>query len=485
MRKSKKILSLAVAVMLCLLACLLPTGASAAEYTPLSGVYEGYYYASQGQTGLTLTILSEERGIFEFYNMPGHTNAKDGSYYVDITYDNGQVYLTGSEWIDHPSGWAFVDFRGTAEDGMYTGTVNNDSSWPFELLQENAAQEELRENLFTHHRYELVDEPLTWREAKAACEAKGGYLACITSQEENDYICQYVKKGTSTYYWLGGTDEAREGVWTWVNGEPWEYNNWASSQPDNGYTGGEDYLGISRGYNSWASAWEWNDFTNTGSSANLGGYICEWDEYSEGSQWATPELEEAVANNLIPNSLIGADMTQPITRGEFAAVAVQLYEQLTGGRAVIASNAHFTDIANDVNRNAILKAYNINAALGVSDTAFAPGDLLTREQMATMLCRVFKRTQWPEWTVAQDDEAKYALDISGTPLFSDDAAISDFARQSVYFMVKSGILSGVGDNKFAPKNTTTQEEALRYANATREQAVVVALRMLKTYDFPS
>ena len=34
------------------------------------------------------------------------------------------------------------------------------------------------------HKYEIFRETLTWEEAKAACEAKGGHLATITSQEE-------------------------------------------------------------------------------------------------------------------------------------------------------------------------------------------------------------------------------------------------------------------------------------------------------------
>lgn len=41
------------------------------------------------------------------------------------------------------------------------------------------------------------------------------------------------------------------------------------------------------------------------------------------------------------------------------------------------------------------------------------------------------------------------------------------------------ITDGVGDNKFAPSNTTTEEEATGYANATREQALLIAVRMVE------
>ena len=46
-------------------------------------------------------------------------------------------------------------------------------------------------------------------------------------------------------------------------------------------------------------------------------------------------------------------------------------------------------------------------------------------------------------------------------------------------MAANNIINGVGNNKFAPKNTTTEEEANGYANATREQALIIAMRMVE------
>ncbi len=476
---AKRILSLMLAF--CLIVCIAPIAGipEAAAADKLSGVYEGYYYAAQGQTGLTLTILSDDKGIFEFYNMPGRSNAKDGSYYVSITYNNGEIVLKGTEWIKHPSGYSYVTLKGTLNGFEYTGKVNSDSSWPFRLLKENQSQQELRESIFNGHRYQSFEENMTWKEAKAYCENQGGYLASVTTPEENTFISGLIANGSKLFYWIGGTDEESEGSWQWVSGEPWDYSEWSDAQPDDS-DGSEEYIGILREETEYLKPNKWNDFPNDGGVENgKGGFICEWDEYSDGSQWATPELQEAARNNLIPDSLIGADMKKPITRGEFAAVAVRLYEQLNNARAVIAADAPFTDIANDVNRNEILKAYNISAVRGISSTKYAASDNLNREQLATMLCRVYKRTQWPEWTVEQDNKNEYALDIGGVTIFADDAQISGFAHQSVYFMVKHGILEGVGNNKFAPKNTTNNEAAIGYANATREQAIAISLRTLK------
>ena len=81
------------------------------------------------------------------------------------------------------------------------------------------------------------------------------------------------------------------------------------------------------------------------------------------------------------------------------------------------------------------------------------------------------------WTIAED--SKYPLEYTKSNTFVDDDKISSWAKDSVYFMNANGIINGVGDNKFAPKNVTSAEEAVGYANVTREQAIIIATRMVK------
>ena len=49
-------------------------------------------------------------------------------------------------------------------------------------------------------------------------------------------------------------------------------------------------------------------------------------------------------------------------------------------------------------------------------------------------------------------------------------------------MAANKIINGVGNNKFAPKNMTTADEANGYANTTREQALTIAVRMLENLN---
>jgi len=101
--------------------------------------------------------------------------------------------------------------------------------------------------------YELISGSFTWTQAKADAEARGGYLASITSQAELDKINTLVP-GFDQNTWLGGTDAGSEGQWRWVSGESWGFTNWGPGQPNNGGAGGsqQNYL--------WAVNGTWDDF---------------------------------------------------------------------------------------------------------------------------------------------------------------------------------------------------------------------------------
>lgn len=436
----------------------------------ITGTYEGWYYANQGQTGLTLTINDDYTGIFEFYNMPGSSNAKDGSYYVKVSQTDNGWRVDGTEWINQPSGYSFVYLDGTLDGDVYSGNVNG-ASWEFVLTKNNESYQEIYNSVYNNHKYEVFTDKLTWQQAKEKCESLGGHLVTINSAGEQEFIEKLLKDYPDNDYIIG-LNRSLDEFGTWVTGEPVTYTNWGEPQPDN-LGGSQDTAvivnGVRKGGSYYIDRFEWDDNGN-GSYP----YICEWETWTDSAEWSTPELQRAAENDLIPDVLVGKDMTAPITRGEFAAVSVKLFEAMTGSKAVMASDCGFTDISSDENRNYILKAYNIGAVNGVSETEYAPGELLQREQLAAMLTRVYKKSEWPEWTLETDDN--YTINYSGVLKFDDDDLISDYAKPSVYFMVKYNVLSGIGNNLFAPRNTTPAEESIGYANATREQAVVMSLR---------
>ena len=197
------------------------------------------------------------------------------------------------------------------------------------------------------------------------------------------------------------------------------------------------------------------------------------EEVFEASDWAQEELARADELGLIPDCLDGADLTRPITRAEFAAVSVKVYENLANGPALPAVTNPFTDTS-DIE---VLKAYNAGITNGTGDgTTFSPNALLNREQAATMLARVFKKVTMPGWSLATDGQ--YPLSYTKPAAFKDDGDISGWAKDFVYFMAANGIIQG-NEGKFMPKAVTPEQEAAGYAQATREQALLIAVRMVE------
>jgi hypothetical protein len=97
----------------------------------------------------------------------------------------------------------------------------------------------------TIHQYKRIDTLMTWNNAETYAESLGGYLATVTSAEENNFIFDKLNTDGVLYAALGGfqpPDTAEPDVgWQWVTGEPWSYTNWGATQPDDAW-GGQDYL---------------------------------------------------------------------------------------------------------------------------------------------------------------------------------------------------------------------------------------------------
>jgi hypothetical protein len=193
--------------------------------------------------------------------------------------------------------------------------------------------------------------------------------------------------------------------------------------------------------------------------------------------WAEGELAEAAAQGLIPDCLKSADLTKPITRAEFAAVSVKLYESLSGAAAQPASADTFSDTKDPE----VLKAFALGVTNGTDAVkkTFEPDTLISREQASTMLTRVWKKLNLSGWTLETDGSfaEEFRTKFAMPDLFADDAEISSWARDSVYFMAANKIVNGVGDNRFAPKTVSSGEETLNFA--TREQALLMSVRTVK------
>jgi hypothetical protein len=101
------------------------------------------------------------------------------------------------------------------------------------------------------HTYRVVATSLiSWNSANAAAQAAGGYLATITSSNENAFIFSliddptyWVQSANGHGPWIGGyqlpNSAEPAGGWTWVpetgstTAQPFTYTNWESGEPNN------------------------------------------------------------------------------------------------------------------------------------------------------------------------------------------------------------------------------------------------------------
>ena len=130
------------------------------------------------------------------------------------------------------------------------------------------------------------------------------------------------------------------------------------------------------------------------------------------------------------------------------AMLVTILYRLSGAEKVEAEHK-FEDVADNLwYTDAIAWAHANGIVNGYSETQFAPNREISRQELAAVIARY---------------AAKYGIELKkadGTA-FADDAAIADYARDAVYSLKASGILSGKGENSFDPLGTTTRAEAAK------------------------
>jgi hypothetical protein len=124
-------------------------------------------------------------------------------------------------------------------------------------LEAAAQKSETKFVEFQGHAYLAVANPMRWVQAKEYAEKLGGYLAVVTTDKENKFVADLMDS-QSIYgaFWIGLSDEEQEGVWKWVNGEPYVENYfWEPGEPNGGRY--ENYVVIGH-----LSKYRWNDATD-------------------------------------------------------------------------------------------------------------------------------------------------------------------------------------------------------------------------------
>ena len=132
-----------------------------------------------------------------------------------------------------------------------------------------------------------------------------------------------------------------------------------------------------------------------------------------------------------------------VTREEFAKIITVAFKL-----NLVNTECPFGDVdENDWAYPYIRSAYKAGIIKGVSDTEFGYGQNITREDLCVMINRMLTVG---ELTLPQVDGG----------VFGDDGEISDYAKESVYYLERAGITLGDGTN-FNPKANATRAEAAK------------------------
>lgn len=176
--------------------------------------------------------------------------------------------------------------------------------------------------------------------------------------------------------------------------------------------------------------------------------------YGDGlSEWARPVVEKSIEKGRVPIDL--RPFNRAITRREFCYILSNFtldrigvtHEHLLKIEKVKIEDFQFEDT--DDYQVSFCAALGL--VKGVSPTHFNPDKSLTRQEAATIICRLYIYLNNQEPGIEHRTEAQP---------FQDRDKIADWALKPIDFMAKCGVMRGYRNGNFGPNDTYTIEQAI-------------------------
>ena len=281
-----------------------------AEYLSTGGkncYWSGILYSQQDQCW---ELLNGEKAAYTnwAYGEPNFQNGEEN--YVHLfgkKYTGGNGTKIVGEWND-----ASNEGAGYAGDFYALNNFGFICEWGEEIAPYLKNRVE-----YNGHYYKLLNGCATWEEAKEYCERIGGYLSTITSQQENDFLFEYISSQGVDSAYFGMSDSEKEGEWKWVTGEKVNYANWNSNEP-NAESSNEDYAMFYWKY----TTGKWNDGNFGKGTVNDGSpiwFICEWETVSSSRLYALTKTNRLT---IYENKNSSLDKTADYVLSEGATIVV-------------------------------------------------------------------------------------------------------------------------------------------------------------------
>ena len=172
------------------------------------------------------------------------------------------------------------------------------------------------------------------------------------------------------------------------------------------------------------------------------------------SDWFYDAVTYAYENGLMDG--VGAGLFAPNSETTRAQLVTILYR--LAGQPAPSGDSGFSDVETGTwYTDAVAWAAQNGIVNGVSDTQFAPGDDITREQLAVILYR---------YATYQGYDVSQRADLSG---FVDAGTISTYAQEALSWANAQGLVLGFEDDSLRPQG-----------NASRAQIAAVLMRFCQT-----
>ncbi|MBE7041947.1 MAG: hypothetical protein E7399_00430 [Ruminococcaceae bacterium] len=167
--------------------------------------------------------------------------------------------------------------------------------------------------------------------------------------------------------------------------------------------------------------------------------------------WAAEKIVALAADGVVSGIAEGVfSPNGEVTRAQFVAMLTRAFGLLDEE-----ATCDFSDVSEEQwYYTAVASAKKCGITAGYDDNTFRPDALITRQEMAAM---AYRTAGIAGLTIPETAE-KIA--------FIDEADIADYAKDAISAMQMGGVINGMGDGQFGPKE-----------NATRAQAAVIIYQL--------
>ncbi len=107
-------------------------------------------------------------------------------------------------------------------------------------------------------RFSIVTGSFTWQQARADASSKGGDLASFPTEDRWNRALQNLAVNPFEDFiglWIGASDAAADGTWTWVNGEAFIFAPWGTGRPSSTTGNSLDFAEVSGGGGAEIGKW--------------------------------------------------------------------------------------------------------------------------------------------------------------------------------------------------------------------------------------